>query len=241
MIQLLFDLYKIWKEVKPIYTAYKFKDTSLVKALQHSGEVDKLIERYGKARSAADKEAVKKDLDTVIAGLQKLMAGPATPKAAKPKDIPQKAVEVLADLQAAEFARQEMHRIWWAMDEGKLPVDSATSWQQRRRGLVTVQRGFYDLAIQLGGLIRTYQGDINAVQDAQTQARRVYVEVKKINDASAAEQVKMLEADYDDFVEQEQELKSTQRRFQAVEAWASKQHARLAETIKAGDLLHEKK
>ena len=118
------DIIKLWKLAKTAYNLNKLGNSPIARALGFSNRVDQLIQEYRAKVSPAREKEMKKELANIkleLEGMLTVVLSVPSVDGANKAII--KSSEMLATIQAAEFARLELLRIYWEQEANHLPQD----------------------------------------------------------------------------------------------------------------------
>jgi hypothetical protein len=235
------DIIKLWKLAKSAYNLNKLGNSPIARALGFSNRVDQLIQEYRTKVSPAREKEMKKELANIKLELQGMLTVVlSVPSVDGANKAIIKSSEMLATIQAAEFARLELLRIYWEQEAKRLPQDDPDPkemWRAKRRAYLRILPLYKTLANQMTLAAVRAQHDIEQSRKNQNSAWEAVSEVRRQNEKDAAEQLRMLEQDNNGFRNDEQSAVASRDRFLAVRKWANEQDQRIRELIQVGDRL----
>ena len=118
------DIIKLWKLAKAAYSLNKLSDSPIARALGLSNRVDQLIQEYRAKVSPAREKDMKRELADIKVELERMLTVVlSVPSVDGANKAIIKGSEMLATIQAAEFARLELLRIYWEQEFKRLPQD----------------------------------------------------------------------------------------------------------------------
>jgi hypothetical protein len=226
---------------KGAYDLNNLGDSPIARAIGFSNRVDQLIQEYRAKVSPAREKDMKKELADIKLELERMLTVVlSVPNVDSANKAIIKGSEMLATIQAAEFARLELLRIYWEQEEKHLPQDDPNPkemWRAKRNAYLRILPMYKTLANQMTLAAVRAQHDIDQSRANQKLAWEAVNDVRRQNDKDAAEQLRMLEQDNNGFRNDEQSAIAYRDRFLAVRKWANEQDQRMRELIKVGDQL----
>ena len=233
------DIIKLWKLAKGAYDLNKLGNSPIARALNLSNRVDRLIQEYRTKVSAAREKDMKKELADIKLELERMLTVVlSVPNVDSANKAIIKGSEMLATIQAAEFARLELMRIYWEQESKRLPQDDPNPkemWRAKRNAYYRILPLYKTLENQMTLAAVRAQRDIEQSRKNQHAAWDAVMEVRRQNEKDAAEQLRMLEQDNNGFRNDEQSAIVSLERFLAVRKWANEQDQRIRELIEVGD------
>lgn len=234
-------LLEAWDWLKGSKDLKDITEGPVAQALEISFEVDRMIKEYrGKVSDARKKqmtqrlEEIQMELETMLTVSTSLWRIEGARGSVK------KATIALSAIQGAEFARLELVRIWWAIEQGHLPMaepSKKAKWLQKRQAYLRILPFYRTFASQMAGAAVVAEREISQARKNQGAAREAVAEVRRQNERDAVEQLRMLQQDSEGFMSDERAATLDRDRFLAVRTWALGQDQRIRDLISAGNEL----
>jgi hypothetical protein len=235
------DIIRLWKMAKAANELNSLGNSPIARALRLSNRVDLMLKEYRAKVSPSREKEMKKELTDIKLELERMLTVVlSVPNVDGANKAINKGSEMLSTIQAAEFARLELLRIYWEQEEKHLPQDDPNPqamWREKRQAYLRVLPMYKVLANQMTGAALRTQREIDQSRQNQNAAREAVIEVRRQNEKDAAEQLRMLQQDNSGFVNDERSAVVARERFLAVRKWANEQDQRIRELVEVGDRL----
>lgn len=235
------DIIKLWKLAKGAHSLNKVGNSPIARALGYSNQIDQMIQEYRGKVSADRLKQMKKELMEIKLELEQLLTAQLSVSGV---DGANKAIlktsENLTTMQAAEFARLELMRIYYEQEREHLPLEDPSPrqlWMPKRQAFLRILPFYRTFATQMTGAALRAQRDIERASQNQNAARLAAAEVRRQNEKDAAEQLEMLQADNAGFLSDERAAIYAREQFLILRKWALEQDQRIRELIDVGDLM----
>ncbi len=234
-------LLEAWDWLKGSHDLKEISEGPVARALELSSEVDRMVKEYrGKVASAREKqmrqrlEEIQMELETMLTVKTSMWRIEGARGSVK------KAAVTMSAIQGAEFARLELVRIWWEMEEGHLPTPEPSKkakWLEKRQAYLRILPFYRTFASQMAGAAMMAERDMAQARKNQGAAREAVTEVRRQNEKDAVEQLRMLQQDSNGFMSDERAATLDRDRFLAVRKWSLEQDQRIRDLIGAGNEL----
>jgi hypothetical protein len=226
----VYKLYKLWRE------SQRIKELS-EKTVGIINRVDQLFRDYAEWQSNKSEKQLE-EIRQRMRHLKGELTSLATPSPSIPRLRPDAIQDTFRrDVESAivaEAARMELMRIYWAQDSGRLPNDGGPAWPPTRARFKSGRDAFHQQALKLSVAAYRLNGEIQDAQKIQDKLRDVQKDPYFTRD-----QMDELEADYNGSLKYEKDLRSNQRRFEAMAKAFEQAAINLDKLIEVGDAAYK--